>query len=42
MRGGILFAVHHGLTEAMIDHIHSSFKLFADQVAVTNTGLSYI
>ena len=28
MRGGMLLACHHGLNEKMIDHIHSSIKLF--------------
>lgn len=39
MRGGILLAVHHGLTEEMIQHIHYSFKLFVDQI--TNKKLVY-
>lgn len=29
MRGGILLACHHGLTEAQIDHMHESFDEFA-------------
>lgn len=33
MRGGILIAVHHGLTEQMIQHIHCSFKLFTNHVS---------
>lgn len=33
MRGGILLAAHHGLTEPMMAHIHQSFELFAQQVA---------
>lgn len=36
MRGGILIALHHGLTSDMMQHIHSSFKLFADQVSITH------
>lgn len=32
MRGGILMATHHGLTDEMLNHIHSSFELFAEQV----------
>lgn len=39
MRGGILLAVHHGLTEEMIQHIHHSFKLFVDHI--TNKKLVY-
>lgn len=31
MRGGILIACHHGLTQEMIDHIHESFTVFAKQ-----------
>ena len=31
MRGGILLACHHGLDEAQIDHMHSSFVAFADR-----------
>lgn len=30
MRGGILLACHHGLTEEMIKHIHESFTKFAE------------
>lgn len=33
MRGGILLACHHGLDEAQIDHMHASFKRFADRHA---------
>ena len=29
MRGGMLMACHHGLTEAQLDHIHQSFADFA-------------
>jgi len=29
MRGGVLLACHHGLTREMIDHVHSSFEVFA-------------
>ena len=28
MRGGILLACHHGLTQAMLDHMHESVSLF--------------
>lgn len=31
MRGGILLACHHGLTDEMVAHIHSSFVEFAKQ-----------
>jgi CDP-6-deoxy-D-xylo-4-hexulose-3-dehydrase len=31
MKGGVLLACHHGLTETMINHIHSSFEDFASQ-----------
>ncbi|WP_062269852.1 DegT/DnrJ/EryC1/StrS family aminotransferase [Endozoicomonas arenosclerae] len=31
MRGGVLLACHHGLTDEMLDHVHSSFRLFAAQ-----------
>ena len=31
MRGGILFALHHGLTEEMITHIHDSITCFVHQ-----------
>ena len=31
MRGGILLACHHGLTQEMLNHIHESFTLFAEQ-----------
>jgi len=30
MRGGILLACHHGLTQTMIDHVHISCQLFLD------------
>lgn len=29
MRGGVLLACHHGLTEAMLAHVHESFRVFA-------------
>lgn len=29
MRGGILLACHHGLNDAMLNHIHESFRAFA-------------
>lgn len=32
MRGGILLAVHHGLTDEMINHIHSSCAIFLDNL----------
>jgi CDP-6-deoxy-D-xylo-4-hexulose-3-dehydrase len=32
MRGGILLALHHGLTDAMIDHVHSSCALFLEEL----------
>jgi CDP-6-deoxy-D-xylo-4-hexulose-3-dehydrase len=32
MKGGILLACHHGLSEAQIDHIHQSFERFAESV----------
>lgn len=28
MQGGILIGCHHGMTEAMMEHIHASFELF--------------
>lgn len=31
MRGGILLACHHGLSEEMLAHVHESSKLFFDQ-----------
>ena len=31
MEGGILLALHHGLTEDMIDHIHTSITKFLEQ-----------
>ncbi|MBL4658643.1 MAG: DegT/DnrJ/EryC1/StrS family aminotransferase, partial [Flavobacteriales bacterium] len=31
MRGGILMGCHHGMTEEMLDHIKSSFQVFAEQ-----------
>lgn len=31
MKGGILIGCHHGLTGEMLQHIHSSFKMFAEQ-----------
>lgn len=33
MRGGILLACHHGLDEAQMEHMHSSFTAFADRQA---------
>lgn len=32
MRGGILLALHHGLTDEMIDHVHSSCVLFLEEL----------
>lgn len=31
MRGGILLGCHHGLTDAMVGHIHQSFRDFASR-----------
>lgn len=31
MEGGVLLACHHGLSTEMLDHVHTSFKEFADQ-----------
>ena len=31
MKGGILLACHHGLNEELVEHVHSSVKLFLDQ-----------
>lgn len=31
MAGGILLACHHGLNQAMIDHVHQSFEKFVSQ-----------
>lgn len=31
MRGGILFACHHGLNQAMMDHVHASVDAFMEQ-----------
>jgi CDP-6-deoxy-D-xylo-4-hexulose-3-dehydrase len=31
MRGGILMACHHGLTDEMVDHVQESFKLFSQE-----------
>lgn len=31
MRGGILMACHHGLTQPMIDHVHASVDLFLEK-----------
>jgi CDP-4-dehydro-6-deoxyglucose reductase, E1 len=31
-RGGILFALHHGLTPEQIEHVHSSFRAFVAQL----------
>jgi CDP-6-deoxy-D-xylo-4-hexulose-3-dehydrase len=33
MRGGILLACHHGLTDGELAYVHESFKAFADKVA---------
>lgn len=33
MRGGILMACHHGLTDAQIDYMHACFTDFANQVS---------
>lgn len=33
MRGGMLLACHHGLTEDMLSHIHASIESFATQFA---------
>lgn len=32
MRGGVLMACHHGLTDAQIDYMHACFRDFANQV----------
>lgn len=32
MRGGMLYACHHGLTDEMVAHVHESFDDFAKQV----------
>ena len=32
MRGGILLALHHGLTDEMIDHVHSSCDYFLKEL----------
>ena len=32
MRGGILLACHHGLTQEMLDHVHASFDVFLETV----------
>jgi len=29
MRGGILLACHHGLTQEMLEHVHEVFSIFA-------------
>lgn len=31
MRGGVLLACHHGLSDEQIDHVHASFAEFADR-----------
>ena len=31
MRGGVLLACHHGLTDEMLEHVHASFRLFSSQ-----------
>ena len=33
MRGGILMACHHGLTDDQIDYMHASFQDFADHAS---------
>lgn len=33
MRGGMLLACHHGLTQEMLAHVHDSFGVFAKQYA---------
>ncbi|WP_157218514.1 DegT/DnrJ/EryC1/StrS family aminotransferase [Flavisphingomonas formosensis] len=33
MRGGILLACHHGLDDAQIDHMHATFRAFANRWA---------
>lgn len=35
MKGGFLVGCHHGLTEEMVEHIHTSFEEFVNQVVVT-------
>ncbi|WP_331376197.1 aminotransferase class I/II-fold pyridoxal phosphate-dependent enzyme [Sinorhizobium chiapasense] len=35
MRGGILLACHHGLTREQLDHIHASFREFAQGFSAT-------
>lgn len=32
MRGGMLMACHHGLNDEMMQHIHTSFKAFVEQL----------
>ena len=31
MKGGVLIACHHGLTQEMLDHVHQSFYEFSRQ-----------
>lgn len=31
MRGGVLLACHHGLTDEMLNHVHQSFEQFAEK-----------
>jgi CDP-4-dehydro-6-deoxyglucose reductase, E1 len=31
MRGGVLLACHHGLTDPMLDHVHASFTKFSEK-----------
>lgn len=38
MRGGMLLGCHHGLTQEMIDHIHTSFEAFASMHAGKKTA----
>lgn len=38
MRGGMLLACHHGLSDQQMEHIHSSFRKFADTVVRRGEG----
>ena len=38
MRGGILLACHHGLTDAQLDYLHESFEEFAKSTAANKTS----
>ncbi|MNN83615.1 DegT/DnrJ/EryC1/StrS aminotransferase family protein [compost metagenome] len=31
MRGGMLLACHHGLSQAQIDYVHEQFRAFAER-----------